>query len=75
MFLRISPHSVQMQENARKMQTRRTPNMNYQNLLAKDLKDQFIGKNMKQKEMIRIQLMNLDIFSNQTLSGLIDCLS
>ena len=75
MFLRISPYSVQMQENARKMQTRRTPNMNYQNLLAKDLKDQFIGKNMKQKEMIRIQLMNLDIFSNQTLSGLIDCLS
>ena len=75
MFLRISPYSVQMQENARKMQTRRTPNTNYQNLLAKDLKDQFIGKNMKQKEMIRIQLMNLDIFSNQTLSGLIDCLS
>ena len=75
MFLRISPYSVQMQENARKMQTRRTPNMNYQNLLAKDLNDQFIGKNMKQKEMIRIQLMNLDIFSNQTLSGLIDCLS
>ena len=75
MFLRISPYSVQMQENARKMQTRRTPNTNYQNLLAKDLKDQFIGKNMKQQEMIRIQLMNLDIFSNQTLLELIDCLS
>ena len=45
------------------------------NFLAKDLKDQFIGKNIKQKEMIRIQLMNLDIFSNQTLLELIDCLS
>ena len=48
---------------------------NYQNFLAKDLKDQFIGKNIKQKEMIRIQPMNLDIFSNQTLLELIDCLS
>ena len=39
---------------------------NYPKFLAKDLKDQFIGMNMKQKE-IKMRQMNLDIFSNQTL--------
>ena len=34
---------------------------NYQNLLAKDLKDQFIGINIKQKVRIKIQQMNIDI--------------
>ena len=37
---------------------------NYQNFLGKDLKDQFIGINIKQKVRIKIQQMNLDIFSN-----------
>ena len=34
---------------------------NYQNLLAKDLKDLFIGINIKQKVTIKIQQMNIDI--------------
>ena len=34
---------------------------NYQNLLAKDLKDLFIGINIKQKVRIKIQQMNIDI--------------
>ena len=46
---------------------------NYQNLLAKDLKDQFIGMNIKQKVRIKIQQMNIDIFLKQTLLVLIDC--
>ena len=40
---------------------------NYQNFLVKDLKDQFIGMSIKQKVRIKIQQMNIDIFSNQTL--------
>ena len=40
---------------------------NYQNFLAKDLKDGFIGMNIKQKVRINIRQMNIDIFSNQTL--------
>ena len=32
--------------------------------LSEDLKDQFIGVSIKQKEMIKIRQMNLDIFSN-----------
>ena len=46
----------------------------YQNFLAEDLKDQFIGMNIKQKVRIKIQQMNIDIFSNQILLELIDCL-
>ena len=45
---------------------------NYQNVLVKDLKDQFIGMNIKQKLGIKIRQMNLDIFSNQILSESID---
>ena len=40
---------------------------NYQNFLAKDSKDQLIGINVKQKVIIKIRQMNLDIFSNQVL--------
>ena len=38
---------------------------NYANILAKDLEDQFIGMNTKQKVIIKIQKANLDIFSNE----------
>ena len=40
---------------------------NFQNVLAKDLKDQFIGMNIKQKVRTLIQQMNIDIFLNQIL--------
>ena len=43
-------------------------------ILAKDLKDQLIGINIKQKVRIKLQQMNIDIFSNQILLELIDCL-
>ena len=33
----------------------------------KKSKDQFIGMNIKQKVRIKIQQMNIDIFSNQIL--------
>ena len=49
-------------------------NQKYQNFLENDLKDQFIGMNVKQKEMIKIWQINLDIFSNQNLLELTDCL-
>ena len=39
----------------------------YQNFLANDPKDQFIGKNAQQKMRLKIQLMSTDIFSNQNL--------
>ena len=39
---------------------------NYLNFLAKDLKDQSIEINIKQKVRIIIVRMNIDIFSNQT---------
>ena len=42
--------------------------------LAKNLKDQFIGMSIKQKVRIKIQQMNIDIFSNQTLLQSIDYL-
>ena len=42
-------------------------NQNYQNFLAKDLKDQCIGINMKQKVIQKIKKMSTDILSNQTL--------
>ena len=38
-------------------------NQNYQNFLAKNLNNQFIEMNIKQK----VKQMNIDIFSNQTL--------
>ena len=45
---------------------------NYHNFLDKDLKDQFIGLNIKQKVKIKIQQMNIDISSNQALLELTD---
>ena len=47
---------------------------NYQNFLAKDMKDQCIRINNKQKVRIKIQQMNINVFSNQTLLQLTDCL-
>ena len=38
-----------------------------QNVLAKDLKEQYIGMNIKQKVIIKIQNMNVDIFLNKNL--------
>ena len=43
-------------------------------LYSKGLKDQFIGMNIKQKVRMKIQQMNVYIFSNQTLLELIDFL-
>ena len=40
---------------------------NYQNFLAKGLKDQFIGMNIKQNVKIKFRQMNINSFSNQTL--------
>ena len=51
-----------------------TKSKNYQNFLAKDLKDQFIGMNIKQKVRIKIQKVSLDIFSNQIFLESIDYL-
>ena len=47
---------------------------NYQNVLVKDLKDQFIRMNIKQKVRIKIRQMNIAIFSNQFLLESIDYL-
>ena len=47
---------------------------NYQTFLAKDLKDQFTGMNIKQKVWIKIQQINKYIFSNQILFESIDFL-
>ena len=44
---------------------------NYQNFLAKSLEDQFIGMNIKQKLIIKIEQITLDIFLNQTLLQLL----
>ena len=49
-------------------------NQNHQNFLAKDLKDRFIGVNIKQKVRIKIQEINIGIFWNQILLELIDYL-
>ena len=46
-------------------------NKNYQNFLAKALKDQFIGMHIKQKVRIKKQQMNIYIFWNQILLELI----
>ena len=40
---------------------------NYQNVLAKDLKDQCIGMNIKQKVRIKMRDRNIYVFSKQTL--------
>ena len=40
---------------------------NYQNFLAKDLKDKFIGMNIKQNVRTKIQQMIIDIFLKHTL--------
>ena len=37
-------------------------NQKLSKLLIKDLEDQYIGMNIKQKEVIKIRQMNLDIF-------------
>ena len=47
---------------------------NHQTFLGKNLKDQFIGMNIKQKVRIKIRQMNKDIFSNQILFELINYL-
>ena len=47
---------------------------NYQNFIAKDLKDQCIGMIIKQKVRITIGQKNIDIFWNQTLKELTACL-
>ena len=46
----------------------------YQNFLANDLKNQFIGMNIKQKLRIKIRQMDIDIYSNQILLESIDYL-
>ena len=51
-----------------------TDNQKLLKRLSKGLKDQVIGINIKQKRGIKIQQMNIDIFSNQTLLKLIDYL-
>ena len=43
-------------------------------MLAKDLKDQFIKTNIKQKVTTKIGQTNLDIFSNHILLDSIGCL-
>ena len=45
---------------------------NYQNFLVQELNDQFIGMNINQKGRIKLQQINIDIFSNQILLELID---
>ena len=44
---------------------------NYQNFSVKDLKDQLIGMNIKQKVRINIGKTNIDAFLNQILLELI----
>ena len=39
----------------------------YQNILANDLKNQCIGINIKQTVRIKIRLISIDVFLNQTL--------
>ena len=43
-------------------------------MLAKDLKCQRIGMNIKQKVRLKIRQVSIDIFSNQSLLELLDCL-
>ena len=46
---------------------------NYLNVFAEYLKGQFNGMNLKQRMKIEIQQITIDIFSNQTISQLLDC--
>ena len=43
-------------------------------LLTKHLKDHFNGMNIKEKVKLKIRQISIDIFSNQILLELIDCL-
>ena len=43
-------------------------------LLVNDLKDQYIGINVKQKVTIKKRQINISIFLNQILLDSIDCL-
>ena len=47
---------------------------NYQHFLAKGLKDQYIGMNIKHKVRIQILQISIYIFLNQTFQELTDCL-
>ena len=47
-------------------------NQNLSKLISKNLKDQFIGMNIKQKVRIKIQKISIDIFLDQILLELID---
>ena len=47
----------------------------YQNFLAEDFKDQFIGMNIRQKVRIKIRKINKNILLNQILLESIDCFS
>ena len=44
-------------------------NKNHQNFLTKDLKDQLIAMNIKQKVRIKIRQINIDIFLKRILVG------
>ena len=45
-------------------------NKNHQNFLANDLKDYFVGMNIKQKELIKIRQKNLDNIWNHLLKSI-----
>ena len=47
---------------------------NFQNFLAKDLKDRHSGKNIKQKVRIKTKQASLDISMNQNLQKFTYCL-
>ena len=47
---------------------------NYQSFMSKDLKDQVIGTNMKQKVILKIQGTNLDFSLNQIVEELVNYL-
>ena len=40
---------------------------NYQNVIAKYLKDRCVGMNIKQKVKIKMWQLSIDVFSNETL--------
>ena len=48
-------------------------NKNYQKLLAKDLKDECMRANIKQKVIMKIQQTSIDNLLNQNLQVLTDC--
>lgn len=47
---------------------------NYQSFMSKDLKDQVIGTNMKQKVTLKIQETNLDFSLNQIVQEFVNYL-